>query len=167
MKKLIAAIAFIISMGSMGTLNAKEAYVDYVRNYDGDTITVNIKELADKDPDNNYKFFWHKISVRINGVDTPEMRGKCLEEKALARKAKALVRSVLKNAHTISLENMKRGKYFRIVADVIVDGESISDMLLDAELAVPYFGGRKTSPWCVGKKLIKKKTRKSKKSSKK
>ncbi len=38
---------------------------------------------------------------------------------------------------------MQRGKYFRIVADVYVDGNSLADELLQAELAKPYDGGKK------------------------
>ena len=38
---------------------------------------------------------------------------------------------------------MERGKYFRIVARVIADGEDISDLLIERQLADPYDGGTK------------------------
>ena len=43
------------------------------------------------------------------------------------------------------------GKYFRIAADVIVDGENLADVLVEAGMAVRYDGVKKTHKWC-GKK---------------
>ena len=48
----------------------------------------------------------------------------------------------------IVLRNMERGKYFRIAADVIVDGENLADMLIEAGVAVEYNGERKFKNWC-------------------
>ena len=42
------------------------------------------------------------------------------------------------------------GKYFRIAADVIVDGENLADVLVEAGMAVRYDGGKKTHKWCGG-----------------
>ena len=61
-----------------------------------------------------------------------------------------MVTDILKDADQIVLRNMERGKYFRIAADVIVDGESLGSMLIDAEMAVRYDGGKKTHKWCGG-----------------
>jgi hypothetical protein len=36
----------------------------------------------------------------------------------------------------------------KIEKDVIVDGESIGDLLVEAGMAVRYDGGRKTHKWC-------------------
>lgn len=38
---------------------------------------------------------------------------------------------------------MERGKYFRIVADIEVDGENLAELLLDNGLAKPYDGRNK------------------------
>jgi endonuclease YncB( thermonuclease family) len=35
---------------------------------------------------------------------------------------------------------MERGKYFRIAADLIVDGENLADILIEAGIAVRYDG---------------------------
>ena len=40
----------------------------------------------------------------------------------------------------IVLRNMERGKYFRVDADVIVDGESLGDMLVEASGDGPETG---------------------------
>lgn len=88
------------------------------------------------------------MSIRINGIDTPEMRAKCDKEKVLARKAKKLTVSLLRGAKLIELKNIKRGKYFRLIADVYVDGILIADKLQKNHLAVPYDGGTKID-WCM------------------
>ena len=58
----------------------------------------------------------------MNGIDTPEIRGKCQYEKNLALDARDFVRNKLADAKEIKLTNLQRGKYFRVVANVLVDG---------------------------------------------
>ena len=108
--------------------------------YDGDTFRANLKGYPE--------IIGYRIGVRINGIDTPEMRGQCQKEKKLARQAKEMTVTQLRGAKKIELRNMKRGKYFRIVADVYVDGKSLGDMLIKRSLAVPYDGGHKGKDWC-------------------
>ena len=107
--------------------------------YDGDTFRVNIGSLP--------PIVGKNIPIRLEGVDTPEIQGKCQYEKDLAIKARDFVRKKLDNAKEIMLNNLKRGKYFRIVADVTVDGVSLEQELLENELAYKYSGGKKSS-WC-------------------
>ena len=107
--------------------------------YDGDTFRVNIDSLP--------PLVGKNIPIRLEGVDTPEIQGKCQYEKDLAIKARDFVRKKLDNAKEIMLNNLKRGKYFRIVADVTVDGVSLEKELLENELAYKYSGGKKSS-WC-------------------
>ena len=122
-----------------------ESYGDYqgavyLKNYDGDTIRFNLPgypPIAGKD-----------IRVRVNGIDTPEIKGKCKKEKYEAQQARDMVADILKGAEKINLKNMKRGKYFRIAADVIVDGENLADVLIEAGMAIKYNGGKKTYKWC-------------------
>ena len=112
----------------------------YIRNYDGDTITFNLPGL--------HPIIGEKINIRVNGIDTPEIRGKCEKEKYDAKQAKEMVTDILKDAEQIELKNMERGKYFRIAADVIVDGENLADMLIEAGMAIRYDGGKKNKNWC-------------------
>jgi micrococcal nuclease len=107
--------------------------------YDGDTFRVNIDSLP--------PIVGKNIPIRLNGVDTPEIQGKCQYEKDLALKARDFVRNKLVNAKEIKLSKLQRGKYFRVVADVYVDGISLEQELLDNELAYKYSGGKKSS-WC-------------------
>jgi endonuclease YncB( thermonuclease family) len=105
------------------------------RVYDGDTFfvdIVNYPDLVGKD-----------IAVRIYGIDTAEMRGGTPEIKAKAKLAKEYLKMILRNAKNIELRNVKRGKYFRIVADVYADGNNVAEMMLKAGMAVRYYGGKK------------------------
>ena len=107
--------------------------------YDGDTFRVDIDSLP--------PIVGKNIPIRLNGVDTPEIRGKCQYEKDLAIKARDFVRNKLANAKEIKLTKLQRGKYFRVVADVMIDGVSLEQELLDNALAYKYTGGKKSS-WC-------------------
>ena len=107
--------------------------------YDGDTFRVNIDSLP--------PIVGKNIAIRVNGVDTPEIRGKCQYEKNLALKARDFVRGKLANAKEIKLTNLQRGKYFRVIANVLVDGVSLERELLDNKLAYKYTGGKKLN-WC-------------------
>ena len=73
--------------------------------------------------------------------------GRCQYEKNLALEARDFVRIKLTNAKEIKLTNLQRGKYFRVVANVLVDGVSLEQELLDNKLAYSYDGGKKLS-WC-------------------
>ena len=107
--------------------------------YDGDTFRVNIDSLP--------PIVGKNIPVRLEGVDTPEINGKCQYEKDLALEARDFVRSKLSNAVEILLNDLQRGKYFRIVAKVYIDGVSLEDELLQNGLAYQYNGGKKSN-WC-------------------
>ena len=137
----------ILSFLLLPSYSLAESYGDYqgavyLQNYDGDTIRFDLPRyppIAGKD-----------IRVRVNGIDTPEIKGKCEKEKYDAQQAKEMVADILKDAEKIELKNMERGKYFRIAADIIVDGESLGDLLVEAGMAVRYDGGKKTKNWCEG-----------------
>ena len=107
--------------------------------YDGDTFRVNIDSLS--------PIVGKNIPVRLEGVDTPEINGKCQYEKDLAIEARDFVRNKLSKAKEIKLNEIQRGKYFRVVAKVFIDGVSLEKELLDRNLAYKYKGGKKIN-WC-------------------
>jgi len=133
---LMANPVFAVEFGAYGDYYDAE----YIRNYDGDTVTFNLPDL--------HPLLGSKISIRINGIDTPEIRGKCQQEKELAKTAQGFVEGLLSTAESIDLINMQRGKYFRIVADVVADGKMVKEALIENGLAVAYHGGTKTKNWC-------------------
>lgn len=109
--------------------------------HDGDTCTFTLPAIPPP--------FGNKIPIRLAGVDTPELHGKCDREKLLARKAQAFTQGVLNEAKQVELVDMRRDKYFRVLAGIRADGRDVARQLVEAGLAVPYDGGTKTANWCV------------------
>ena len=107
--------------------------------YDGDTCYVTAPTLPEP---------LQKMSVRILGIDTPEIRGECEEEKKLALEARALANKLFREAGTIEFGNLKWDKYGgRVLVDVYLDGKNYKDEIINAGLARPYDGGTKQG-WC-------------------
>ncbi len=107
--------------------------------YDGDTVYITMPgvpaELSD-------------MSVRVNGVDTPEIRGKCAEEKAQAKAARSFVIEKLTAAQEVQFCNPEWGKYAgRVLADVVIDGVNLADLLIQNGMARAYDGGSREG-WC-------------------
>lgn len=122
--------------------------------YDGDTIKTHISDRRLPSPLN-------ELSIRINGIDTPEMpaksfevtgklgRAQCREEALHALKAKKYLERLLKDKKYIRVYNFEWGKFGgRIVGDIKVNNIPVSKYLIDAKLAVPYDGTSKTYNWC-------------------
>lgn len=111
---------------------------------DGDTLGVRVRIWLDQDV---------ATRVRLDGIDAPELRGHCEQERVLARRAAAFVAGkVMSGADggaVVRLHEVRYGKYARrVVARVVTeDGEDLAQALLDAGLARPYDGGRRAS-WC-------------------
>jgi len=110
--------------------------------YDGDTFYVIINQWPD--------IIGKNIPVRLKGVDTPEMKGACYKEILMAREAKKFTVQQLRQAKKIELRNMSRDKYFRIDADVYLDGKNLAQDLIAKKLGVTYSGGTKVD-WCQTK----------------
>lgn len=85
-------------------------------------------------------------AVRIRGIDTPEIKGKCPAEKAAALEAKARL-AVLLNGK-VQLLRVEPDKYSgRVDADVTVNGKPVAAILIAEGLARPYTGGARQG-WC-------------------
>ena len=151
MKHMAAYLALFLTFVAFATLGEDDknhitiSGSDVVRVYDGDTIYINIPNLP--------PVFGHNIGVRINGIDTPEMRSSCkadidqVIEREMAKGAKQLIQDQIKPHSVVVLSDVKRDKYFRINATVTVDGVDVTQRLYDANLARPYDGGKKQG-WC-------------------
>ena len=92
------------------------------------------------------------VKVRLKGVDTPEMNGKCAAEKKLARQAKAFAENWLAENladNRAQLTNVHYGTYAgRVLATTIgASGTSLSTALLSQKLAKPYRGRK--AKWCA------------------
>lgn len=108
-----------------------EYKAEYISNYDGDTI----KFMADLGFG-----IYYKITVRVHGIDTPELRSKDPEEKVKAYEAKEFVREALTNADSIIIKTLKdkKGKYGRYIAEVLYDDVNLINTLIDHGLGEPY-----------------------------
>jgi len=107
--------------------------------YDGDTCYVIAKTLPES---------LRNMSIRILGIDTPEIRADCPEEKELALQGRVFANDMFRNADNIEFHNLKWDKYGgRILADVYIDGISYKDEIIEAGLAREYYGGKKIG-WC-------------------
>ena len=137
---LVLLLICSFSLPAFAGINDKNfgsTFVDEVTSvYDGDTFRCTISGWPE--------IIGERMGIRIAGIDTPEMRDKRPAIKALAKKAKQYVVQRLRSAKTIELRNMHRGKYFRIVAAVYVDGSDLGVELLQKGLAQEYDGGKKT-----------------------
>ena len=83
-----------------------------VKVVDGDTIDVDI--------DLGFGVWLQKQRIRMMGIDTPESRTRDLEEKKFGLLAKDKLQTLLANGKVIKTFKDAKGKFGRILADVIV-----------------------------------------------
>ena len=108
-----------------------------IKVYDGDTITIAGHLPYDKSP-------LYRFSVRLNGIDCAEIKGKSEEEKVCAIRARDQLEQLIMNK-TVILKNVKNEKYGRLLADVYVGELHVNQYMLDKGLAVKYDGKTKQS----------------------
>jgi endonuclease YncB( thermonuclease family) len=109
-----------------------------IKVYDGDTITIASKLPYPSSP-------LYRFSVRLNGIDCPEIKGKDENEKQCAQIAKQEMSDLVLNK-IVTLKNVNTEKYGRILADVYRDNLHVNKYMIEKRLAVVYDGGTKISP---------------------
>ena len=154
MKILQFILLFLYSVSIM----AQDMIVPVINVRDGDTVEIRLTLPEPLD----------KVSVRIYGIDTPEIpaasyattgklsRAKCVQEAVMGLAARDMVRDLVdNNGGLLILKGFTWDKYGgRIDADAyVIDIKTgaetyIADQLLTAGLAVEYFGGTKNKDWC-------------------
>ena len=132
---LLCLLSFSVTAKDYGIATVSEV----TSIYDADTFRVNLDGFS--------PIIGERIPVCVLGIDTPEIKGKCESEKIKAREAKQFTVEVLRSGKAIELKNIQRGKYFRILADVYVDGKNMADGLIKAGHARSYDGGKRLG-WC-------------------
>jgi micrococcal nuclease len=111
-----------------------------IKVYDADTITIATR-LPFKDSP------LYRLSVRLNGIDAPEIKGKDIsnEEKEAAVIARDVVSKMILHKDVV-LKNIQTEKYGRVLADVYIDNINLNEYLITHKYAVKYDGGTKVKP---------------------
>ena len=133
--------------GSLGGADAGRAKLvgpveaELIEVIDGDTLSVRISIWPGQTVE---------TLVRLEGVDTPEIKGKCAIERQRGQEARAFVKKLL-GAGGVVLREVRFGKYAgRVLARVATkSGEDVATLLVERGLGRLYDGGKR-SGWCDG-----------------
>ena len=104
---------------------------------DGDTIDVTLDLGFD---------ILHKCRVRLYAIDTPESRTRNKDEKARGKMATAFLKEAIEEGEKVVIQTKlkdSKGKYGRVLGNVVVDGKNINQMMVKCHLAVAYYGQSK------------------------
>ena len=140
------------------SLNGQKLWGRVVSLYDGDTLTIALNVFSGV----------YKFSVRMNGIDTCEMKSKCDKNKELAKSARSRLLSLItrkdlsetstwndrrkinnvlnKGMYFVWVECFDFDKYGRLLANVYQDensDECFSQVLIKEKLAYEYKGDTK------------------------
>lgn len=110
-----------------------------IKVYDGDTITI-----AAYYPSYIERKLY-KFSVRLSGIDCPEINSINKSERETAIKAKEFLHNLIYN-QLVQLNNITLDKYGRLLAEVKLGDVSCNELLIKHRLAVKYDGKRKQTP---------------------
>jgi endonuclease YncB( thermonuclease family) len=109
---------------------------------DGDTVAFQAPFLPDP--------LKKELSIRVFGVDTPEkgFRAKCPQEAQRGEMASAFTKQQVAQAQKRQIVLMDWDKYGgRVLGDILLNGQSLRNMLIANGFAREYYGEAKTS-WC-------------------
>jgi micrococcal nuclease len=130
----------LIFMMILGPADAKELLpgpvrAEVVRVVDGDSLVLRARIWLGQ---------CVKTQVRVGGVDTPKVKGKCEIERRHAKAARAFFMDQL-SGNGVHLHDIHYGKYAgRVIARVVLaDGRDLAKILIKAGLGRAYAGGRR------------------------
>ena len=144
MKKLLLVLMFLPLISfSQGKQKPGVLYdVTITRVKDGDTVAFQANWLPDPLP--------KELAVRVFGVDTPEKghRAQCPSEDARGKAATEFTKNAVAKSVKRQVLLMDWDKFGgRVLGDVILDGQSLRQMLITNGYAREYYGEAKQS-WC-------------------
>lgn len=139
--------AYLCATVAMCDVTPTKVYV-----IDGDTVSINQER------------------IRLDGIDAPELKGKCANEKRLAKAAHYRLAELLDGSRLVVQrtptrprqgefgmeQRYKTDKYGRTLAPLIADGSDVGEIILREGLARKWtkkWDGRE-EPWCQGKQSI-------------
>lgn len=111
---------------------------DVIRVVDGDTLVVRATVWIGQTVE---------TSVRIDGIDTPEIRGACASERAAAQDARTALQKM--SAQGVLLSDIRVDKYGgRVIARVTGQQGDIAQWMITNGHARPY-AGKTRAGWCA------------------
>ena len=88
----------------------------------------------------------HKCRGRLYGIDTPESRTRDKDEKARGFLAKDYLKNAIESGEKVVIQTKlkdSKGKFGRVLGDVVVDDVNINQSMIENHHAVAYFGQSK------------------------
>lgn len=143
MKKFLS-ILFLLPALTFAQKQMPAAVYDFTitRVLDGDTVAFHAPFLPAP--------LKQELSIRVFGVDTPEkgFRAKCPQEAQRGEMATAFTKQQVAQAQRRQVVLMDWDKFGgRVLGDVLLDGRSLRQMLIQNGFAREYYGEAKQS-WC-------------------
>jgi micrococcal nuclease len=102
---------------------------------DGDTVEATVDCLFDIHIDQ---------TLRLFGINMPEIHSKVETERKAAEAAKARLKDLVEGKIIKIMSYKEKEKYGRYLAELIVDGVNVNELLIKEGLAKAYFGGTKS-----------------------
>jgi micrococcal nuclease len=99
-----------------------------IKVYDGDTITADI--------DLGFGIWMKNQTIRLYGINTPEVRGEERERGTIVRDW--LCEQILNKEVILNTFKDKKGKYGRYLAEIIINDRNINSELVEQGMAVEY-----------------------------
>ena len=145
MKTIIYAVLAVFLITPAFAQKQKEGVLynaTLTRVIDGDTVAFQANWLPEP--------LKKELSLRVFGVDTPEKghRAQCPQEDARGKAATEFTKQAIAASQQRQIYLMSWDKYGgRVLGDIVLDGKSLRNMLIERGFAREYYGEAKTS-WC-------------------
>lgn len=145
-KYVFGALIFAVAVTGFAQAKKTPPMVVYdwqiTRVVDGDTVEFAAPWLPDP--------LKKRLTIRVFGVDTPEKghRAQCPSEAQRGAAATEFTKKVITESKVARVAIADWDKFGgRVLGDIIVDGKSLRDLLIQNGFAREYYGEAKTS-WC-------------------
>lgn len=143
-----AVLAIVVVLFASGHLPASAREIvagpipaRVIKVIDGDTLVVRARIWLGQEVE---------TAVRLDGIDTPELKAPCAAERELAGRARDTI-AALADGRRVVLRDVRYGKFAgRVLARIETDsGQDMATVLLERGLGRVYRGGRRAG-WCGG-----------------
>jgi endonuclease YncB( thermonuclease family) len=151
---VVVILAGLGLAGSLAPATASQAFDRLAYNKLAGPVPADVLRVVDGDTIEVRAHIWLgqavETLVRLYGLDTPELKGKCPAERTAARRAKALLEEKLADRQVV-LRDIRFEKYAgRVMSRVeTTDGQDMSHAMI-ADGAGRSYNGHRRGSWCVG-----------------